>query len=553
MTLIFVFLSACVLLHCGVFGVEEITMSVREEDVVTLHTGVKTNHRDRIRWYYKDIRIAQITGDLIKTCKDIQCKERFRDRLKLDNQTGSLTIMNIRTTDSGEYKLKILGNPSSEKIFNVAVHDFEKKTVTAKESETVTLCPVLVHNPDDFMTWYLNDTLIAEISVLPDKICTDLQCKDSTERFRDRLKLDHQTGSLIITDTRTTDSGEYKLQIISSSFSIIKRFSVTVTGSHVETQGLLLADIIAVFVGAILLSLAVAAVVGVIYSFCRSHKLKRQNLKTLPVMEGDSVTLNSDVAELQKTDQVCWLFGDENTLIAQIKRETKEILTHDDGPDERFRDRLKLDHQTGSLTITNTRTTDSGKYKLQIISSNSMSEKIFSFTVHDVPDAETDKMKTKRVNEGDSVTLDSGVIKNPKDLIMWYYNDTHISEIARDPSKICTGDECEDADGRFRDRLKLNNQTGSLTITDTRTTDSGDYHLEIITNSSSICRQYSIDIISEKSLSGTGSNGIVFFLAMAGACLGVLLVVAGVTGECRRKLASVKSFFYPKTNQTAVL
>ncbi|KTF92890.1 hypothetical protein cypCar_00036819 [Cyprinus carpio] len=106
----------------GVFGVEEITMSVTEEDFVTLHTGVKTNHQDRIRWYYNDIRIAQITGNLIKTCKDVQCDEIFRDRLELDNQTGSLSITSIMTADAGHYKLKILGNPSSEKIFNVTVH-----------------------------------------------------------------------------------------------------------------------------------------------------------------------------------------------------------------------------------------------------------------------------------------------------------------------------------------------------------------------------------------------------------------------------------------------
>ncbi|KAL0161281.1 hypothetical protein M9458_045006, partial [Cirrhinus mrigala] len=56
----------------------------------------------------------------------VQCNEeteRFRDRLKLDHQTGSLTITNIKNTDSGEYKLKIISisERESEKIFNVSI------------------------------------------------------------------------------------------------------------------------------------------------------------------------------------------------------------------------------------------------------------------------------------------------------------------------------------------------------------------------------------------------------------------------------------------------
>ncbi|KAL0161695.1 hypothetical protein M9458_045420, partial [Cirrhinus mrigala] len=54
-------------------------------------------------------------------CEDGE--ERFRDRLKLDNQTGSLTITNITNTDSGVYDLKIISSTSSsDKTFNVIVN-----------------------------------------------------------------------------------------------------------------------------------------------------------------------------------------------------------------------------------------------------------------------------------------------------------------------------------------------------------------------------------------------------------------------------------------------
>ncbi len=97
-----------------------------------------------------------------------------------------------------------------------------------KEGESVTLDSGEIKLPNYVMAWYFNET---EITGDQSKICTDDQCK---ERFRDRLKLDHQTGSLTMMNIRTTDSGLYKLQIIigDSSFSItrVKRFSVSVTG-----------------------------------------------------------------------------------------------------------------------------------------------------------------------------------------------------------------------------------------------------------------------------------------------------------------------------------
>ncbi len=96
-----------------------------EGDSVTLHINVTVTQQSRIKWYLNDSRIAQLIGHTSR-CTDVQCEdadERFRDRLELDHQTGSLTIMNTRTTDSGLYKVTISSNrDSSEKTFNVSVH-----------------------------------------------------------------------------------------------------------------------------------------------------------------------------------------------------------------------------------------------------------------------------------------------------------------------------------------------------------------------------------------------------------------------------------------------
>ncbi|XP_056615772.1 natural killer cell receptor 2B4-like [Triplophysa dalaica] len=82
------------------------------------------------------------------------------------------------------------------------------------------------------------------------------------------------------------------------------------------------------------------------------------------VMEGDSVTLHTNLTHIQTKGQILWMLGPQEIHIAEI------YMHHIDMYDsnEKFGDRLKLNNQTGSLTITNIRITDSGVYKLQIIS-----------------------------------------------------------------------------------------------------------------------------------------------------------------------------------------
>ncbi|KAK9967107.1 hypothetical protein ABG768_001524, partial [Culter alburnus] len=82
---------------------------------------------------------------------------------------------------------------------------------------------------------------------------------------------------------------------------------------------------------------------------------------SVSVTEGDSVTLDSGRTEM-KDDRIQWKF--KNTLIAEINKRASRITVYDDVLDGRFRDRLKLDNQTGSLTITNTTTEHDGLYDL---------------------------------------------------------------------------------------------------------------------------------------------------------------------------------------------
>ncbi|XP_051550666.1 uncharacterized protein LOC127438826 isoform X1 [Myxocyprinus asiaticus] len=104
-------------------------------------------------------------------------------------------------------------------------------------------------------------------------------------------------------------------------------------------------------------------------------------LKSVSVMEGDSVTLHTDLTEIQRDDLIVWMFGPNETQIAHIIKQFS-LSFIDDGDDGRFRDKLQLDYQTGSLIIRNITIKHSGLYKLQIISNRGTSYKRFSVTVY---------------------------------------------------------------------------------------------------------------------------------------------------------------------------
>ncbi|XP_058617697.1 SLAM family member 5-like [Onychostoma macrolepis] len=103
--------------------------------------------------------------------------------------------------------------------------------------------------------------------------------------------------------------------------------------------------------------------------------------ETVSVTEGNSITLHPNVTKIHEDDDVLWKFASENLLIAEMNRAAGISSTYNEVVDGRFRDRLKLDNQTGSLTITNITSEHAGLYKLQINGAK-WSLKTFNVTVY---------------------------------------------------------------------------------------------------------------------------------------------------------------------------
>ncbi|KAL1251542.1 hypothetical protein QQF64_019338 [Cirrhinus molitorella] len=98
------------------------------------------------------------------------------------------------------------------------------------------------------------------------------------------------------------------------------------------------------------------------------------------VMEGDSVTLHTGQTEILKDNHILWILwlNSSNICIAEM---FMQAITFPDG-NEIFRDRLKMDNKTGSLTITNITTAHHGLYELTIVRASKVSSKTFLVNVY---------------------------------------------------------------------------------------------------------------------------------------------------------------------------
>ncbi|XP_052445387.1 SLAM family member 9-like [Carassius gibelio] len=136
---------------------------------------------------------------------------------------------------------------------------------------------------------------------------------------------------------------------------------------------------------------------------------------------------------MMNDDLILWKFGSENTSVAEINVMAGSITVFDDVLDERFRDRLKLDHQTGSLTITNTRTEHTGLYQLQIIRNVSKSFNLTVYARLSVPDITRDCSSSSSSSSSSSqqnCSLLCSVLNVGHVTLSWYKGNSLLSSIS---------------------------------------------------------------------------------------------------------------------------
>ncbi|XP_077081716.1 uncharacterized protein LOC143735443 isoform X1 [Siphateles boraxobius] len=350
----------------------------------------------------------------------------------------------------------------------VAVTD-EVKPVSVMKGDSVILnTGVSELQSDNTIEWIFGDKLI--IAKMEGK-------KISIIVFRDKLNLENENGSLIIKDITNEQEGLYKVDI-RGRYETSKRFNVTV----------------------------------------------RDVVESVSVTEGDTVTLHTGVTKKQRADQILWKFGDQvlNTDLNGLNNPVNARWSN-----------IDLNDQTGEITIRNIQRDQAGVYILEINTSIMILHRKLCITV--------EAMKTVSVKKGESVTLHTGVIEiQGYDLIKWKFEEHLIAEINQGTNLFILEDS---SDERFKGRLQLSEKSGSLTISDSETTDSGVYHLNMISSSHTVQRTISVTVKAFIPDNHTPDSGLhPGYVALISVIVLVMLVAAVTLVICYRTRNQTSEF-----------
>ncbi|XP_065099550.1 uncharacterized protein [Paramisgurnus dabryanus] len=211
-------------------------------------------------------------------------------------------------------------------------------------------------------------------------------------------------------------------------------------------------------------------IVFVFLSFCFTslNGVFGDEVKSVSVTEGDSVTLHSNITEILSAHLILW--KTQGSLIARINREANKSSIYDEDFDGRFRDRLQVNNQTGDLTITNITTQHTGLYEIIITSKLTLSH-TFNVTVYARLPIPVITTQNSSSSETSSCVFVCSVlnVRDVRDVsLSWYKGNSLLSSISVSDlnNNISLHLECLDESNRCVVNNPISNQTQHLNITD---------------------------------------------------------------------------------------
>ncbi|KAI5620141.1 hypothetical protein C0J50_20307, partial [Silurus asotus] len=204
-------------------GDEMVTLQEVEGTTITLHTGITGIQSDaRIDWFYgpekgkKKILISQMfKGETVT-----EISERFKESLQLDRTSGALTIRNISRNHSGVYLLQVITEDLSSRTFRVSVYAGDGMvTLQEVEGTTITLHTGITGIQSDAQILWSYGPEEAEKKILNSQMFKGETVTEISERFKERLQLDRNSGALTIRNISRNHSGVYLLQVITEDLS----------------------------------------------------------------------------------------------------------------------------------------------------------------------------------------------------------------------------------------------------------------------------------------------------------------------------------------------
>ncbi|XP_073721575.1 uncharacterized protein [Misgurnus anguillicaudatus] len=464
---------------------DKVKTEMMGDSVILVNNVIKKPGDEKMMWriQHNNSPVAEMNDTVLTYNVN---NERFRDRLQVYYQTGSLIITDIKSEDFGSYEVDITVGKNSYTIhrsFSVNVKEqrglspgavagicvfiillaaavvfycylkisqtklLDEKITVVAGHRAVIQAGLKELKEGDEIEWRFGQGPEMKYPVImwPCRSPGTLIAKRDKEgfntyngpdeRFKYKLSLDPETGDLIINDVSNKQSGVYQLKLTSGGKTSYKRLKVFVTGTT-----------------------------------------------KLTVYEGESVRLETKFTDIQRVNLIEWTCRSEDCVIAEINPANNIFSTYD-GDDGEFRDRLHLDQQTGDLIIDDITWGHRGYYTLKIITDRETYYRGLLLAV---------KWNTVCVDEGYSVDLKTDLNDIQKnDLIMWTFGETLIAEINPANNIFSTYDGDDDL---FRDKLKLNHQTGDLNIKDIRQKHEGDYKLKIIRDGETSYKRFTVSL-----------------------------------------------------------